>query len=70
MKEFDLDIVQLKHKVDILDQKFRSKWFPKKKTVEDCLDDKNSEDPQDQAQTKLPKDLINSVLLPDPRGIS
>ena len=59
LEEFDLDIKKIFHSLDILEQKFQSKWFPKKKP--DSLEGSMKEDKNESE----PIDLRSSILLPE-----
>lgn len=54
---FEKNFRDINHQIEILEQKFKSKWFPqsKKKKVEDTLEDYDEE----------PQDLRSKVLLPE-----
>lgn len=56
LEEFEKQFRNINHQIEILEQKFKSKWFPKKKGVENIREDEEVEDP---------KDLRSRILLPE-----
>lgn len=61
LEKFEKQFRDLGYQIEILEQKFKSKWFPedkkKKKRVEDISQDLECEEE--------PQDLISKVLLPE-----
>lgn len=55
LAKFERDIKNINHNIDILEQKFKSKWFPKKKGGEE----------DEVREIDKPQDLRSRVLLPE-----
>ena len=62
LEEFDYKFKSIFHQLDILEQKFKSKWFPKKKVdLEDGLNDTEN----GESEKHTPKDLRSKMFLVD-----